>query len=129
MVIKDLEQLLLKLRPRLKPQRFVFCSVEEIPVGITVLSTFVEEEGISLICEQSEADAYGLEYDLVMKMITMEVYSSLEAVGLTAVIAKALTDVGISANVVAAYHHDHVFVPENEAERAVKALSELMTSK
>ena len=32
---------------------------------------------------------------------------------------------GISANVAAAYHHDHVFVPESRAEEALAALRAL----
>jgi hypothetical protein len=50
------------------------------------------------------------------------VHSSLEAVGLTAAVAGALTAAGISANVVAAFHHDHVFVPADRAEAAMAQL-------
>lgn len=55
----------------------------------------------------------------------MMVHSSLEAVGMTAAMATALTRAGISANVVAAYHHDHVFVPWTRREDAVAALRAL----
>ena len=60
-----------------------------------------------------------------MRRITLTVHSSLEAVGLTAAVATCLAQAGISANVVAAYHHDHVFVPEADAETAVQALRQL----
>lgn len=125
MAIKNLEQLLSDLKPRLKSGVFVFCSVQNIPAGLSPLSIFKEEEGLSIICHQSDADTYKLHYDGLMKMITLDVYSSLDAVGMTAVISKALTDVSISANVVAAYHHDHVFVPLEKAEKAVKVLTQI----
>jgi hypothetical protein len=58
-------------------------------------------------------------------MISLDVHSSLEAVGLTAAFATALGNEGISANVIAAYYHDHIFVPTADAERAVAALKAL----
>ena len=51
--------------------------------------------------------------------------SSLEAVGLTAAVAAALTEAGISANVVAAFHHDHVFVPAGRVDEALDCLRRL----
>ena len=59
------------------------------------------------------------------RRITLTVHSSLEAVGLTASISAALAAEGISANVVAAYFHDHVFVPEERADDALAALRKL----
>ena len=72
---------------------------------------------------QADADANQLSYDAVMRLITLEVYSSLEAVGMTAAISRVLTEAGISANVVAAYHHDYLFVPQDKAERALQLLN------
>jgi hypothetical protein len=60
--------------------------------------------------------------------IALGVHSSLEAVGLTARIAAALADRGIGANVVAAVHHDHVFVPWERREEALAALQALSVS-
>jgi len=60
-----------------------------------------------------------------MRQITLTVHSSLEAVGLTAAFATELTRHGISANVVAGYYHDHIFVGAGDAERAVAALQGL----
>jgi hypothetical protein len=57
--------------------------------------------------------------------ITITINSSLEAVGLTAAMSAALASHGISANVVAAYHHDHIFVPADRADDAIKALKDL----
>lgn len=54
---------------------------------------------------------------------TVTVHSDLQAVGLTAAVAEALTKASISCNVVAAAFHDHIFVP---VERATDALAQLM---
>ena len=54
--------------------------------------------------------------------ITLGVQSSLAAIGLTARVAEALAARGISANMVAAFHHDHVFVPWERREEALALL-------
>jgi len=58
-------------------------------------------------------------------MITLQIHSSLSAVGLTAAVSKILADEGISANIVAAYFHDHVFVPSHRADEALLALQQV----
>lgn len=124
----DLNKLLSGLAPILRAQRYVFCCA---PAGASPdlpaapLATFLEEEGTTLVLEQAAADAAGLDYGLVLRCITLQVHSSLEAVGLTAAVSGALADAGISANVIAAYHHDHVFVPVDRAEEAVSILESL----
>jgi len=123
---KDLQQLLAAMEPRLLPDKYVFCSVaygqEESVAGLPALATFREEEGLSLVLERSLAESHGLRYGPVMCCISLGVHSSLEAVGLTAAVAGKLAGLGISANVVAAYFHDHVFVPAARAEEALEAL-------
>jgi len=42
--------------------------------------------------------------------------------GMTAAIARLLGDAGISANVVAAYYHDHIFVPWERRHEAAALL-------
>jgi uncharacterized protein len=61
----------------------------------------------------------------VAAWITLTVHSALEAVGLTAAFSKALADVNISCNVVAGYYHDHIFVPQQDAEKAMAVLESL----
>ncbi len=61
--------------------------------------------------------------------ISLEVHSSLNAVGLTAALSKALAEADISANIVAALRHDHLFVPWDRREEALarlKALSQAL---
>lgn len=57
--------------------------------------------------------------------ITLGVESSLAAVGLTAQVAAALAARGISANMIAAFHHDHVFVPWDRRDEAMAVLRAL----
>jgi hypothetical protein len=65
-----------------------------------------------------------LAYESKFKQITLTVHSSLDAVGLTAAVATKLSSYGISANVVAAYYHDHIFVQSEKADEALSALKE-----
>ncbi len=61
----------------------------------------------------------------VAAWITLQVHSALEAVGLTAAVSHVLTGAGISANVIAGYTHDHVFVPVERADDAMSVLATL----
>ncbi|MGC0334419.1 hypothetical protein RKD23_007409 [Streptomyces sp. SAI-170] len=122
----DLQKLLSGMRPELKPGRYVFTTVEGgVPSGVTPLVTVAEDEGLTLVVPLEEADAAGLAYDYVAGWITLRVHSALDAVGLTAAVSRELADVGLSCNVVAGFHHDHLFVPYEHAERAVAVLDGL----
>ncbi len=128
---RDLRQLLDAMEPRLLPDEFVFCTLaqerEEVASDLLALATFREEEGLSLVLERNLAERRGLQYGPVMRCISLTVHSALDAVGLTAAISGRLARQGISANVIAAYFHDHVFVPAAQAEEALEALRELST--
>ena len=123
----NLSRLLASLSPRLNPGRFVFCSVPQ-PTVVQVaaaLGSFREAEGTTLILAREEAERLGLTYDYLAAWITLEVHSSLAAVGLTAAFAEALAGEGISCKVIAGFHHDHLFVAEADAERALARLQRL----
>jgi hypothetical protein len=114
------------LNPELNPGRYVFASVEEgIPLGVAPVVTVVEPEGLTLVLDQDDADAAGLAYDYVAGWITLRIDSTLEEVGLTAAFATALAAAGISCNVVAGLHHDHLFVEHERAAEAVALLEDL----
>ncbi len=124
----DLSTLIASMRPRLDPLTYVWASVETVPDGVTPVATISEDEGLTVVCEKGQADAVGLDYTFLCARITLDVHSSLEAVGLTAAFAATLGESGISANVVAGYHHDHIFVPIDRADDAVTALKWLAAS-
>ncbi|HMQ32494.1 MAG TPA: ACT domain-containing protein [Chloroflexaceae bacterium] len=122
----DLEVLLRTMGPRLRAEPYIFCSVDEATYGrlaAAALGMFREEEGVSLIVSRAQADAAGLPYDELWACITLSVHSALSAVGLTAAVSARLAGAGLSANVVAAYYHDHVFVPWERREEALRALT------
>ena len=122
---RDLGRLLAGLDPRPDPEDWVFVAVAGVPAGVAPLMTFREAEALTCIVTRGEARRAGLAEAPVFRRITLGVVSSLEAVGLTAAVAAALTDAGISANVVAAFHHDHVFVPAERAGEALDCLTRL----
>jgi hypothetical protein len=123
---RDLQKLLSGMRPELNPGRYVFTTVAGgVPSGVTPVVTVAEQEGLTLVARLEEADAAGLAYDYVAGWITLRIHSALEAVGLTAAVARELADAGLSCNVVAGFHHDHLFVPHEQAEQAMAVLEGL----
>ena len=126
--IIDINELLSSMQPALVDELFVFCTVKgqlAEYANLAPIATFVETEGLTLVLTKDKADEADLQYEGVFRQITLTVHSSLEAVGLTAAIATKLTSKGISANVIAAYYHDHIFVSNDKAEQALLALKEL----
>ena len=123
----DLSKLIRNMHPERNPGQYVFCCVDsaEIVPAPDLLGFFRESEGLTAILQKSTADALGLPYSTVFVWITLSVHSSLEAVGLTAAVSHALTEAGISCNVVAAFYHDHLFMPVKDAERAMDILRRL----
>ena len=120
----NLEKLLQGMKPELNEGEFVFCNVDSFQraAALNPVCVFQEQEAVTIILPKYQADDSALPYSITCAWITLTVHSSLEAVGLTAAVSKALTDANISCNVVAAYYHDHLFVPMQDAERALAAL-------
>lgn len=127
---KKLNTLLQNLNPQLNPGTFVFCQVPlDYDLGKeNALAIFLEREGKTLVLQQETADSLQLPYDGVLSWITLEVHSSLEAVGLTAAVAAALTEKSISCNVIAAFYHDHLFIPKRDAAQALQTLLDLSSN-
>lgn len=129
----DLANLLKGMRPVLQDGVFVFACLgdgEEIALlpRLQPLAQFREVEGLTVVVARDRAEAAGLSTSGPMRQITLTVHSALEAVGLTAAFSAALTEAGISANVIAGFYHDHIFVPERDAERALAVLRGLSSA-
>lgn len=113
----DLGRLLAGLTPVLDPIEYAFETVAEaLPLG-EAFALIREAEGVTVIRPGTG-----------WARITLGVHSSLAAIGLTGRVAGALTDAGISANMIAAFHHDHVFVPWDRRDEALAVLESLSTN-
>ena len=109
------------MAPQRRPGTFVFCT-GAAQVHPAAVATMREAEGLSQVLPLAEALAAGFGTGLPMAQITLTVHSALDGVGLTAAVSAALADAGVPCNMIAGYHHDHLFVPEAFADAALAAL-------
>lgn len=107
-----LSELLSQMNPQLNEENYIFVSIsEDYAIKLSdVISLVKEKEETTLILRKNKANELQLPYEYIALWITLNVYSSLEAVGLTAAVSNALTKNNISCNVLTAYYHDHLFV-------------------
>jgi hypothetical protein len=121
----DLATLLRHMTPVVHPDVFVFCSFPDfqLPGGWAPVATFREAEGLSAIVPLRDAQAAGVGHQFESRMVTLTIHSALDAVGFLARICTALAEQGIACNAVSAYHHDHLFVPAHQIDRALQALA------
>ncbi|MGO4806632.1 N-acetyltransferase [Arthrobacter sp. 2MCAF15] len=126
---KDLHTLLATMRPELREGEYVYALWPHgRPLAGAISAAVREAEGLTVVLPRAEADSLELSYDFVAAWITLQVHSSLEAIGLTAAVSAALTEAKISCNVLAGFHHDHLLVPVADAERALETLHELVAA-
>jgi hypothetical protein len=113
---RDLRKVLMDLNPVLSPDRYAFEITVHPALHEETFALIREQEGVTVI----HASAAG-----EWARISLGVHSSLDAVGLTAALSQVLADGGISANIVAALHHDHIFVPWKRRREALRLLQAL----
>lgn len=125
----DLDRLVRRMEPVLRDGVYAYVIVDrEAPPDVSgVVFLFHEREGTTLVLPEQEALRAGLTVLLRVAWITLDVNSALEAVGFTAAFSRALSDRGISCNVVAGAVHDHIFVPHGQAQDAMAALRRLQS--
>lgn len=121
---RNLEALLRTMSARLLEGVYVFTTLgkDPIPKGIKPRIQFEEEEGTTLILRKSEAEDLNLAYEFPCRMITLDVHSSLDAVGFMARITTALAKEDMGVNPVSGFYHDHLFVPDGREEDAMRVL-------
>lgn len=124
----NLNRLLADMTPQLDDEIWVFLTVKlpDPDLDGKALMRFEEEEGITYIVKAK--DAKGIEAAFRCKRITLQIHSSLEAVGFLDAISTALTLKGVSSNVVSAFYHDHLFVPVEKATQTMSVLKALSAS-
>ena len=116
------------LNPVLLEGEYVFCTFLSSIYGdhdkLNPIASFTEKEGLTLVVKKESAKLNNLEFNDTFKCISLNLISSLTSIGLTALISKVLADNEISANIYAGYYHDHIFVPLEKANEALKLLCE-----
>jgi hypothetical protein len=121
----SLSNLLSSLVPVLDPQTYVFITLpfeDPLPTDLPLQMLFREREGLTVITTLEAAREHKYEYTFPCRMITLDVHSSLEAVGFMAIIANKLSELKMGVNPVSGYFHDHCFVPDGMEEDAMGAL-------
>jgi uncharacterized protein len=124
----DLNQLLRNMEPVLHAQDFRFAFIpngRSLDPDLKPMAMVAEDEGLTIVTPSRNLAGKVYEMSGPMARITLMVHSSLEAVGLTAAVAAALTAQKISANVIAGYKHDHIFVRWDHRDAAMAALKAL----
>jgi hypothetical protein len=125
--VRETNAMIAGMAPVALSGRWHFCTVAaDDPrcdrLRLIARATLDETEGWSLILDEAAAVAEGMTTDMPMTQISLEVHSALDGIGLTAAISKALTEAELPCNIVAGYHHDHIFVPSGRADEAVALL-------
>jgi hypothetical protein len=129
MTITTRDAMIAGMAPVLSGGAFVFCTADDVArFGDGAIGLFREAEGWSAILPVDRAAALGFDCASPMRQITLQVFSALDGVGLTAAVAGTLAQAGIACNMVAAFHHDHAFVPAADATRALALLQQLQAS-
>jgi uncharacterized protein len=125
--ISNLTELLRTMQPLRNPGVYVYASIplDTDTTTLRPLATFREQEGLTVVVEEAAAQRANLVVLFRCTWITLMVHSDLEAVGLTAAFAAVLGEANISCNVVAGSYHDHIFVPVELGDAAMKALKGL----
>lgn len=126
----NLDELIRSLSAELVEGLFVFVT---IPTGrrtenLKPRMVFEEAEGTTLIMLKSEAESHSLSYEFPCRMITLNIHSSLEAVGFIARIASELAKYDMGVNPVSGFFHDHLFVPDGREHQAMDILQKLASS-
>ena len=121
----NLDKLLRTIKPVYNEGEYVFCLVNNLSNfnSNDIIMLFKENEGYTVIVEKEIADKAGLQYGFILAWITLSTYSSVDSVGFTAAFSNALAQNNISCNVVASYHHDHIFVNKKDIFKSIEILN------
>ena len=127
--VSDFKDMLAGMEPELYEEPYLFLAPnpgDDVAASFTETFALIhEEESVTVVARARDALAGG-DVDMFAR-ITLQVHSALEGVGLTAAVSTALADAGIACNVIAGFHHDHLFVPWDwrlEALEILKGLSQ-----
>ena len=123
----NLDVLLASMSAVLVEGLHVFATVppERALPDVNPVMSSTEAEGTTYILLKSEADRLELPYAFPCRMITLNIHSSLDAVGFIARIATELAKHDMGVNPVSGFYHDHLFVPDGREDEALRVLRDL----
>ena len=123
----QIDTLLKNIDPEINLGEYVFCSVYNLKnINFKDVVVYIKEkEGFTLVMEKNKAISLGLDFEFISSWITLNVHSSLNAIGFNSIISNSLSKNNISCNVIAGFYHDHLFVNKNDAKRAINILKNL----
>lgn len=120
--ITNLDVLIQNMSP-VRGNEYAFCQIDEKAyrsLPYIPLAMFREAEGITVIIPVESVKQFGLDPRWTGTQITLNVNSSLDAVGFLARITAALAKHEISVNAFSPVSHDHIFVkPRDELAMTV----------
>jgi len=127
----NLAKMLATLTVTVRPETYVLATLPhdaEVPqIGDGVAAVIAETEGPTVIATMSRAAHEHWPHDFIASWLTLDVHSSLGAVGLTASFSRQLGRAGIPCNVIAGFYHDHILVPVDKTDAAVEVIEALAT--
>jgi len=124
---ENLHVLLSSMTATLVDEIYVFVTLNNIqlPAKVKPRMMFEEVKGTTYILHKEDAEDAGLDYEFPSRMITLNIHSSLEAVGFIARIATELAKADMGVNPVSGFFHDHLFVPDGRHSEALQILEQL----
>ena len=134
---EDLSKLIKSMSPSLDDETFIFGNIPAksastlqdaatLLTGKSAQMILWENEGWTVIVPEKEAEAGSFQAMFPCKKITLNVHSSLDAVGFMAAVTRKLATLKIGVNPVAGYFHDHLFVPVGKESAVLEALKEMV---
>ncbi len=122
----DLRRMLSSLTATVREGTYAVARADEpVALGGGVEALVVEDEGVTVVARIEVAAGRGWEVGFVGRWLTLDVHSSLEAVGLTAAVSAALAERDVPCNVLAGLVHDHLLVPTDLVDEAIAAIAGL----
>jgi uncharacterized protein len=122
---KNLAEVIKSLKASCDNIEYGFAAVQNNKISIDdqVFCTVKENEGFTIIADKKYFETNGIKYDCPFAKLTIETHTSLDLIGLTAVLSKKLADNNIPANIIAGYYHDHIFVPYELRQKAIDLIN------
>lgn len=115
----------MKLKPFLHDGVYIFADVPDGAIPTDAVAMFREREGATIVLPEDAATRLGLRPLFRAAWVELSQDTGLGDLGITAAFSRVLADAGISCNVFAANHHDHIFVPFDRGADAVKLLEKI----